>query len=195
MWLTNSQRARLLAKELLRRPWHLPSWLGHLPFWGRGPADLGLPWWSYGAIHEVASLLSRQSEAFEFGTGGSTIFFAERAAVEDDAAWQENVMQRLAARGLKNCAIHSVALPSPDAADSRWEAYLACLGQPYDLIVVDDQDTPTFGTEGEIRTRCFHAAEAASSLWMTRGDIRNCARSRRRTDSAPSKAWAPAASS
>ena len=162
MWLNNSQRARLLAKKLLRRPWLLPSWLGHLPFWGRRPADLGLPWWSYGAIREVGSRLGPQSEVFELGTGGSTIFFAERArsvAAVEDAAWRENVEPRLRARGLNNCTIHSAPLPSPDAADPRWESSLARLDRPCDLIVVAGQDTPTFGEEREIRTCCFFAAE------------------------------------
>ncbi len=171
MWLTNSQRARFLAKELLLHPWHVPSYLAHLPFWGRGPADLELPWWSYSAIQEAKAVLNPQAEVFEFGTGGSTIFFAKRVrsvtAVEDDPAWQECVEQRLRARGRENYTIRLAALPSPDEADPRWEPYVACLDRAYDLIVVDGQDTPAFGVEGEIRTRCFFAAER----WVRPGGI------------------------
>ena len=165
MWLNNSQRARLLLRHLLLQPQYLPSYLAHLPRWGRSPLDLGLPLWPYAAISRCARLLRPDSRVFEFGTGGSTVFLARRAAtvesVEDSAAWHQAVTTRLAQLGLAHATVLQRDLPASDPTHPHWPAYLAPLHGQYDLIVIDGQDNTDlrFGESGHLRTHCFFHSE------------------------------------
>jgi hypothetical protein len=60
-------------------------------------ATLDLPWWTYGAIAEVERFLSVREEprAFEFGSGASTVWLAQRGvsvhSVEHDAGFADLV--------------------------------------------------------------------------------------------------------
>ena len=48
-----------------------------------------MPWWSFSAIDFMSKQCRADQDVFEFGSGGSTLFFAKRCktvtAVEDDA--------------------------------------------------------------------------------------------------------------
>jgi hypothetical protein len=110
-----SEKALTLAKSLARSPRDLPGYLAHLPLWGRRPVDVRLPWFSAGAIRFLEKNIRPTDRVFEFGSGGSTFFFAERSAavlsVENDPAWHTLVVERLRARGLANasCELHPLA--------------------------------------------------------------------------------------
>lgn len=80
----------------------LEEWL----FWARGfwksPIALSEPWITFRAIRALESLVKPGMRIFEFGCGGSTLFFARRGAhvtsVEHDPGWAALV--RDASRGL-----------------------------------------------------------------------------------------------
>src|SRR5262249_26106778 len=71
------------------RPW-LKPWLRSMGM-SRGPLSDGLPWMPFPAIEFLETLLTPDAKVFEFGSGGSTIFFAARVCelvtVEHDADW------------------------------------------------------------------------------------------------------------
>ena len=46
--------------------------------YGRSAVELGYPWLTYGAIVELEDIIKPHFRIFEFGTGGSTIFFSRR---------------------------------------------------------------------------------------------------------------------
>lgn len=66
----------------------------------------GTPWVSFRALSALDRMPLRSASVFEFGAGGSTIFFAERAAtvisVEHNPRWHEEVASLLAERALSN---------------------------------------------------------------------------------------------
>ena len=66
------------------------------------PFHEGIPWVTYGALGQLESMVTPTMRVFEFGAGGSTVFFARRAAqvvsVEHDASWQRLVQEELADR-------------------------------------------------------------------------------------------------
>lgn len=66
------------------------------------PFHEGIPWVTYDALRQLDSMVTPTMWVFEFGAGGSTVFFAKRAArvvsVEHDAGWQRLVQQELADR-------------------------------------------------------------------------------------------------
>jgi hypothetical protein len=131
-------RCRRLRRPLavsLRHSRILRQGQGHALSVRRGePVDgdgAPLPWFTYPAIEYLRQLDFSQSSVFEFGTGGSTLFWCRRAArvvgVEHDAAWHERVRRRLPANG------ELVLAPAPadyaQALDRRPENF--------DVIVVD----------------------------------------------------------
>lgn len=68
------------------------------------PLQAGLPWLTYPAIWFLRRVIGRGSRVFEFGSGGSTLFFArlgaEVTSVEHDPKWRDAVERALAAEGL-----------------------------------------------------------------------------------------------
>ena len=78
-------------------------------------------------------------EVFEYGCGGSTLFFAQRArsvaSVEHNAKWARSVTAAALKRGLTNVAIEvREAGREPPLADSP---YCLALDRPFDVVVVD----------------------------------------------------------
>lgn len=68
----------------------LEPWLTSMAF-SKGPLHDGLPRMVFPAIHFMETLLTKDSTVFEYGAGGSSMFFASRVkelvSVEHDAGW------------------------------------------------------------------------------------------------------------
>ena len=64
---------------------------------GNTPLEFGKPWITFAAIELLEKTLSNNDRVFEYGRGGSTIFFAKRAkrfiSVEHDIKWYNNVVK------------------------------------------------------------------------------------------------------
>src|SRR5690606_37246496 len=45
----------------------------------KSPLDLELPWLTIGAILHIKRFLNKNMRVFEYGSGGSTLFFSKRA--------------------------------------------------------------------------------------------------------------------
>jgi SAM-dependent methyltransferase len=160
MDLTNSQRVAKLAGHLVQHPGNVPRYIAHNLISRKPPVDLELPWFSYGAIDFLESFLTKEKRVFEFGSGGSTLFFAQRSksviAIEDNAHWCELVAAKLAARGIRNADLRHlpVAFTNGEAFASS-EYVNAVRESTFDVIIVD-------GSEWTLNARpiCFHAAES-----------------------------------
>ena len=70
----------------------LKPWLKSIAF-SRGPLEDGWPWMPFIGIAMLEDRLSNLSKVFEYGAGGSSIFFADRVgelvSVEHDSVWFE----------------------------------------------------------------------------------------------------------
>lgn len=163
MYLKNWQRARKLAVCCLRHPRDIPRYLRYHKWRGKMPVEAGLPWWSFGAIDFVKTRLGRNVRVFEFGSGGSTIFFAESChsveCVENDPVWLKIVGERIKAIGANNVSIRTAALEFTRAEEILQSAFLGALNAPYDIIVVDSQDFGGLGAGALVRPACFERAE------------------------------------
>jgi hypothetical protein len=73
---------------------------------GRNSVVDELPWINFLALEFLQKNLRPEYRVFEFGGGGSTLFFckntAEVATVEDHAGWFETLSQTVGAKGYKN---------------------------------------------------------------------------------------------
>jgi Methyltransferase domain len=158
MNLTNPQRILKLATTLMRQPLYLPDYCRYHLYRGKLPVDLGLPWWSFGAIEAVREWCSGSVEAFEYGSGGSTVFLSRLCqsvtAVEDDAEWLARMRAEIDRAELRNVTLHLAPFDFLKPVAFEESSYLHALDRTYDLIVVDGQDW-TY----DVRPACFRRAE------------------------------------
>jgi len=77
-----------------------PAWIRYLISWHntfsiKNSLDLGIPWYNYGAINWVTKYINKKMNVFEYGSGGSTLFYSKQAAelvsVEHDKLWYDMV--------------------------------------------------------------------------------------------------------
>ncbi len=159
MNISNSRRVMKLAGNLLIYPELAAGYLRHNLMGRASPLELGLPWWPYLAIQFLETRLTKDMRVFEYGTGGSTVFFAERCkevvSVEDDARWLKRVEEKLAQKGLNNARIRHRPFDFRRPANFRSSDYLRALNESgYSIIIIDGQDW-TFRE----RPECFRRAE------------------------------------
>ena len=81
----------------------------------------GRPWLTFRAIEWLEANLSPGMRVFEYGSGGSTVFFANRVgavvSVEHDPEWHARTSKAISARGIRNCT-YLLRPPTP-AAEPR----------------------------------------------------------------------------
>ena len=160
---THLQRALRLSAGFARCPRQIFPYVRYLPAWGRQPADVELPWFSFGAIEFLQRQVRREHRVFEFGCGGSSFFFARRAAsvlsVENDASWQQRVAALATQRGLANlrCELHSIDPGHPERYPEL-SYFTALQPLPYDIIVVDGWCDFQNAEQGLLRQVSFERA-------------------------------------
>jgi len=106
-----------------------------------------IPWMTYAAIDFLESRISKRLEVFEYGSGNSTLWWAERVgsvdACEHDRGWYDRTLARLPENARLTHRPHE-----PGGAYCR-EA--AAAGRTYDVIVIDGRD----------RNHCAQACQPA----------------------------------
>lgn len=126
------------------------------------------PWVAYPAIEFLEGCLSNRHRVFEWGSGGSTLFFQKRAqqivSVEHDASWFSRVEALLNGASDQGSCIYRLVEPAtsngethfgsgaPGCDGKDFEAYVRAIEQfadgSFDLVVVD----------GRARMACLRAA-------------------------------------
>jgi predicted O-methyltransferase YrrM len=142
------RHVRWIAALLLRSP----EQTRFLHAWAKAlrstTTDSRLPWLPFSVIEVLADRITPESRVFEFGGGGSTLWFASRAkevvTVEHDRQWFELVARAVADR--PDCRV----VYATDR--EQYAAYVSVIrAYPdgyFDVVVVD----------GRERLRCFDAA-------------------------------------
>ena len=79
---------------------------------GSSPLQDKIPWITFGAIRFLKRLLTKEMVVYEFGSGGSTLFFANRVkrvySVEHDTAWFEKVCVAVEKENYSNWSGHVI---------------------------------------------------------------------------------------
>lgn len=164
--LKRNQPQHFRRFELLR---FLPRWIRSLD--GRaGPLADELPWITFAAIQFLKKNLRPEMSVFEYGSGGSTLFFSRRVkqifSVEHDPLWYEKVAQAIKNSQRKNCqlVVHE-PIPDPLTAgkdpsdpaayistderfhDQSFHAYATAIdshpSQTFDVVMVDGRARPS----------------------------------------------------
>lgn len=146
--------------NLILHPQYISRCLAHNVINGKTPLDLEIPWFSYAAIDFLKEFVGPEMTVFEYGSGGSTLFFARRAkkvlSVEDNPQWFEWVSRRLEEKGLTNATLQLCEFDFKNPVGFESSAYFSALpDRKFDIIVVDGSEEWT-----QVRPICFERAEA-----------------------------------
>lgn len=157
---TVPQKIGRVLGNLILHPQYISRCINHNLLNGRTPLDLELPWFSYAAIDFLESFLEPHMAVCEYGSGGSTVFFARRVksvfSIEDNAEWFKLVSQRLKEKELSNVSMQLHPFDFKNPVGFEHSSYLHAIpDQRFDVIVVDGSEEWT-----RIRPICFAKAEA-----------------------------------
>lgn len=150
---TYPKKAAALARDFWHSPRRLGDYLRTLPLWDRAPLDLELPWFSFAAIDFLSQQLRPGHEVFEYGSGGSTLFLAQRTrhvtSVESSPVWYEAVSRRLAERAIGNVSLELHRNGGLQGAAIRDTSFAGRIkAQQWDVVIVDSWcDFNASGTE------------------------------------------------
>ncbi|WP_316844835.1 FkbM family methyltransferase [Pedobacter psychrodurus] len=100
---------------------------------GKGKA---LPWVTYSFIDFIRERINKTQHIFEYGSGSSTIFYAERAgsvtSVEHDKGWFDKVKNTSPGNAeMIFCQLEK---------DGEYAKKASLLGKKFDIIIVDGRD-------------------------------------------------------
>lgn len=145
--------------NLLTHPQYIPRCISHNVINGRAPIDLEVPWFSYAAIDFLEGFLRSDMSVFEYGSGGSTLFFAQRCksvyAIEDNPKWHELVTSRVQQKGLRNVVVKLCPYDFKNPVEFEKSEYFNAMPDlSFDVIVVDGSEEWT-----QVRPACFAKAE------------------------------------
>ncbi len=156
---TVPQKIGRVLGNLLLHPQYIPRCVRHNLINGKTPLDLEVPWFSYAAIDFLDGFLKPEMRVCEYGSGGSTVFFAKRVktvfSIEDNPKWYELVSKRLKERELDNVRLVLRPFDFKNPTGFEHSAYLHAIpDERFDVIVID-------GSEewNQVRPICFGVAE------------------------------------
>ena len=99
---TNLFRVRSALGHMLLRPKDAGRWLLDNVLLRRTAIERDLPWMSWKAIDFLQGYITPGLRVFEWGGGGSTIFFADRGChvttIESSEFWKDGIQNRYRAR-------------------------------------------------------------------------------------------------
>ena len=147
-----------LVTDLARHPKYIPRYFKE-SIGKKSPIELGLPWIFYAAIFRLERFIQKNHSIAEFGGGGSTLFFAQRAesvlCIESHKGWAEKIEQSLSQVKLSNVTIKVLPYACDDLEAYKISKYLCAIeGQKFDVILVDGYEDAI-----QFRPTCFWRAE------------------------------------
>ncbi len=106
---TFTRSVRLLS-HLFTHPQDIIPYIKEGPLSKKTPIDLEVPWFSHACIRFLNENIKPGQTIFEYGAGGSTLFFLSKGArvvsTEDNAFWLKNVEKKIAERySLENISV------------------------------------------------------------------------------------------
>jgi hypothetical protein len=156
---TIPQKIGRVVADLCRHPRYMSRCLVHNVIGRKTPADLELPWFAYAAIDFLDGFLKSNMTVCEYGSGGSTMFFARRTqrvfSIEDNLEWFNSVSNRLCAKSISNVTMKLCPWDFKNPAGFEDSDYLNAIpDERFDVIVVDGSEEWT-----RIRPACFEKAQ------------------------------------
>lgn len=145
MDISNIERVRKLTFNLVSNPDLIFPYVSKSLFNNKLPIDHELPWWSFRAV-EYADKLFPGKSIFEFGTGGSTVRYADACesitSIEDNEEWLRIVQDRVNTKKLGNINLMYCHFDFDHPEGFAESEYLRSYDgtKQYDVVIIDGQD-------------------------------------------------------
>ena len=156
---TVAEKVVRLAGDFIAHPDYAARYVSDNVLHKQTPLDLMKPWFSYAAIDFLEKNLRPEMSVCEYGSGGSTIFFAKRIksvfSIEDNSMWHQLVSERLKKLDIHNAEMVLFPFNFKNPAGFEKSAYMnAVPDRPFDIYVID-------GSEewDQVRPICFKHVE------------------------------------
>lgn len=117
------------TRQILRCIYATPANANNVFLWSvcpkyrQEPIRSRYPWVTIGAVRWLSTFLKREDLVFEWGSGGSTLFWGSRTkavvTIEHDRSWFNHVQTAISSARLTNCDIR---LREPDGDEARFGA-------------------------------------------------------------------------
>ena len=178
-WMAFSRAAKARGYSALAHRRWFSKWAGSTRG-GVSPIADEQPWMTFAAAEFLSGWLRRDMSIFEWGSGGSTIFFANHAkhvtAIEHEEAWAGQVNAAIGGRKIANAQVIHLP-PEADGAAAAWDPadptvfasggelfrgqsfqrYVTSIDQfpdtSFDLVVVDGRARPSCVKRGMPKVR------------------------------------------
>jgi SAM-dependent methyltransferase len=156
---TIPQKIGRVMANLCHHPEYVPRCVAHNVIARKTPAELELPWFPYAAIDFLDDFLRPHMTVCEYGSGGSTLFFARRVkrvfSIEDNPEWFHLISNKLRAKSVVNVTLKLHPFDFKNPAGFEQSQYLHAIpDETFDVIVVDGSEEWT-----RIRPVCFEKAQ------------------------------------
>ncbi len=156
---TVPQKIGRVLTNLITHPQYISRCVSHNVLKGKTPLDLEIPWFSYAAIDFLDEFLRPHMRVFEYGSGGSTIFFAQRVksvfSVEDNPKWYDLVTNRLKEKNITTATLTLFPYDFKNPSDFEQSDYFKAMpNERFDVLVIDGSEEWT-----KVRPACFVKAE------------------------------------
>ncbi|HEV2392295.1 MAG TPA: class I SAM-dependent methyltransferase [Verrucomicrobiae bacterium] len=156
---TVPQKIGRVFTNLLLHPQYISRCLSHNLSKEKTPLDLEIPWFSYAAIDFLETFLEPHMSVCEYGSGGSTMFFARRVksvfSIEDNPKWFELVSRRLREKSIHNAQLNLYPFDFKNPGGFEHSSYLHAIPEErFDVVVIDGSEEWT-----QVRPICFEKAE------------------------------------
>lgn len=148
---------RDVSVQLARRPSLVTTLVPFALHPTRTTWDAGEPWWNRRAIRYLEQNLHTSGEAFEWGSGGSTLWLVAHGlrvtAIESEPEWAEKVAQRCPSANVRY-------IPGTDTGTMRSEVQLLDRGRHFfdDYVAAIDDVAPAsldlVVIDGKCRAEC-----------------------------------------
>jgi predicted O-methyltransferase YrrM len=148
-----------LAANLATHPGYIAPYLSNYAL-RRSPLELEIPWFSYSAIRFLDQFVKPGMLVYEYGSGGSTLYFSKFCArvvsIEDNWKWYERVTGVLRERGILNVDVRFTPTDLSSVALFQASGYPDSLPKELaDIVVVDGSELD----DVQVRPSCFAVAE------------------------------------
>ena len=163
-----------IENKTLKHIKHYKRWYSDMHS-GKTTMSIGLPWMTYDAIAFLEEIISEENNVFEWGSGGSTIFFAARCkqviSVEHDKEWSKILKKKLDKLDINNVVLQEIEgektdnflILNPENADDYASKELKSAGLSYEKYVkaIDQYKYNFFDiivVDGRVRNACIKRA-------------------------------------
>jgi hypothetical protein len=170
--LTVNRPQAVNMPDLIR---YFPSWWSSLGPQKNPLAD-NKPWIAFAAIEFLEKILHREMLVYEYGSGGSTLFFAQRVkeviSTEHDRAWYDQVVNKINTTDITNCKvrlfeptvkghIETANISDPNGYASDDERYRGMSFKEYASSIDEfpDEYFDIILIDGRARPSCFKHSE------------------------------------